>query len=173
MNKFATLYDYLINESTCEALVTAWNAYCGKKGLLDKIYLNNSKNILQLFKSSVDLADVLEHPSKYDRNDRYFIFAGKFLFSFCDPHEYCAPSDFAALTTWLVENGDAGLGFIDLDDYLEKAFINEHFKEDADDAKAIIDELSKDEPIDFLMEDWQDIATNVFVNLAVYQANKR
>lgn len=171
MEKFSAIYTYLkgLDETT---LVNAWNTYCEQKFSNEKIYLNNSKNILGLFPSSAYLAGVLTYPSKYDRKDKYFTFVGKRLYSFNDIFSDSTIA-FDLLTGWIIENGDQRLNFIGIDDYLEDAFISEYFGDMADGAKKIIDKVSKDEPIDFLMEAWDDIAANLYFDVIVTNANNK
>lgn len=173
MNKFLSIYTYMEEEMSTSRLFNVWNAYCEQKFPNGKIYVNDSKNILALFPSSAYLADVLTYPSKYDRKDNYFTFVGKRLYSFNDINGNSSPVSLECLAEWLIDNGDTGLDLFDLDDYLEDEFINEYFGDMADDAKEIIDEVSKDEPIDFLMEDWNDIAANIYLDVIVTNVNKR
>lgn len=173
MDKYTALYEYLLNKESDENIVYAWNALQEQNPTYVKIYLNNSKNILGLFHSSACLADVLTFPSKYDRKDKYFTLVGKTLYSFSHPKDECPGLFLPILVEWILETGDQGLNFIEIDDYLENEFINEWFSDKADDARAVIDEVSKDSPIDFLMEDWGDIAATLFFDIVVPNANKQ
>lgn len=173
MDKFTALYEYLLNKESDESIVNAWNTFQEQNPTHVKIYLNSSKNILGLFHSSADLADVLTFPSRYDRKDKYFTLVGKNLYSFNHPKDECPGLFLPILVEWILENGDQGMNFIEIDDYLEDEFINEWFGDKADDARVVIDEVSKDEPIDFLMEDWGDIAANMFFDVIVPAANNK
>lgn len=75
--------------------------------------------------------------------------------------DYICPIDEHILAGWIVENGDVSTYEVDNEELIED-FLDEYFAGD-DDARAIVEDM-KD--TDFLMEDWDDIASEVKVMLA-------
>lgn len=75
--------------------------------------------------------------------------------------DYGCPIDENLLAGWIVENGDSSTYEVDNEELIED-FFDEYFAGD-DDAMEIVEDMKE---TDFLMEDWNDIASEVKIRLA-------
>lgn len=141
-----------------DEIVKFWNIYSEKYTQGDDdIYPNEDEEIDAQFPNT----SVFAHASKYghyDYEDKYFCKNpyGN-LDSFNDFDDRYCPIRLSILADYLIENGDSEFP-ID-DDWLVEDFLIKYFENPDEDKKAreIIDRLNESEPMDFLMEEWDDL----------------
>lgn len=155
----------IIISSDFEEIVTFWNIYSEKctQGD-DNIYPNEDEEIDEQFPNASEFARASKY-GHYDYEDKYFCknHYGN-LVSFNDIDDRFCPINLSRLADYLILNGDSEFP-ID-DDWLVKDFLLEYFPNPEDDAKAreIIDRLNESEPMDFLMQEWDDLYKDIKVH---------
>jgi len=161
MSKQQSVVNY-INSSDMEDVVTLWKQFVSESNSENDDVWENSDDMLdEIFPSTHEFARSSTY-GHYNYSDSFFAFNGYgniVTFSRLDD-ERC-PIDVDALADYLIENGDSDF---DVDsDQLECDFLDEYFPNAEDYFKAndIVDNLSKSEPIDFLMDEWDNIAETI------------
>lgn len=152
----------IISSSGIDELINFWNRY--SKNILhgeDMIYPNEDDEIDEQFPKTSEFvrASLFGH---YDYGDKYFStnhYNNLMSFNYLD--DKGCPISFGKLADYLIENGDSEFP-ID-DDWLINDFLSEYFSNPDEEEKAreIIDRLSESEPMDFLMQEWDDLYKDI------------
>ena len=161
MSKKNSVIDYL-RSVDLDDLVDVWNVYCSEVDNFDEeIYPNDDATLDEMFPSAYKFARSAKY-GDYDFRHDYFTFNGYgniVSFNYLDDDN--CPIDLDGLADWFIENGDSDL---EIDsDFLQGEFLDEYFpnSDDYDKAMYIADNLSESEPIDYLMDEWDDIAETI------------
>lgn len=106
----------------------------------------------------------------YDYEDKYFYINhyGN-LFSFNDINDGCCPIKLDKLADYLIENGDSMFPIDDddlIDDFLGEYF---HDTDECDRARRIIEDLGQYEPMDFLMDEWDNLNKDISAHWQEYK----
>ena len=162
MTKKESLMNY-IETSDFDELVKFWNKYSEKHAQGDDIiYHNEDDEIDEQFPNASEFARASKYGC-YDYGDEYFCknHYGNVV-SFNEVCSHC-PINLGKLAEYLIENGDSEFP-ID-DDWLIEDFILSYFylvnPDEEDKAREIIDRLSEFEPMDFLMEEWDNLYKDI------------
>lgn len=148
---------FIISAADFGEVVKLWNIYSENRSQgQDFVYLNDDETIDELFPKSSDFNRATNF-GHYEYMDKYFWVNhyGK-LESFSGFCRYC-PINMNILADYLIDIGDTTFPIDDVrlvDDFLLEYFEN---SDDEDKAKEIIDRICQSEPMDFLMEEWDDL----------------
>ena len=161
MSKRKSVANY-IHSSDMEDVVTLWKQFVNETNREDDdVWENSNYEIDEIFSSPHELARSLTY-GDYHYMDAFFAFNGYgniVSFNYLDDDR--CPIDVGALADYLIENGDSDF---EIDSQtLEDDFLDEYFPNEEDYYKArdITDNLSENEPMDFLMDEWDDIAETI------------
>lgn len=163
MNKVESIANFIEENWSNYEIVDAWNQRCESHNDYDaQIEYMDSFDDLFSGKTPSEIAEMVWNRD-FRTDDDFFAFtAYGNIVSFNDPSDYGYFS-FEELAEWIISNGDSTTADIDTDALIDD-FINEYEYEldmDYDEAKKMIDRLSETEPLDFLMDDWDDIFTTI------------
>lgn len=161
MSKKKSVAEY-IKSAEMEDVVNLWNQFIDETERYDDQVYENSDDMLDEVFSSIHEFARSSRYGDYNFNDAWFAFNGYgnvVSFRYLDDDN--CPIDVDALADYLIENGDSD--FEISSDFLQAEFLDEYFpnEEDYDKAMCIADNLSESEPVDFLMDDWDDIAETI------------
>lgn len=151
-----------INSSDMEDVVTLWKQYVNESNREDDDVWENSDDMLdEIIPSTHEFARSSTY-GHYNYSDKFFAFNGYGnIVTFSRLDDDRCPIDVDALADYLIDNGDSDF---EIDSQtLEENFLDEYFPNEDDYNKAmeIADNLSVSEPVDFLMDEWDDIAETI------------
>lgn len=160
----------IIKSFEFDEVVRFWNNYSQEfAGGEDDIYENEDWAIDKCFPQTSEFARASRY-GHYDYEDKYFYINhyGN-LFSFNDINDGCCPIKLDKLADYLIENGDSMFPIDDddlIDDFLGEYF---HDTDECDRARRIIEDLGQYEPMDFLMDEWDNLNKDISAHWQEYK----
>lgn len=164
--KISSLLDIFKNEIKSETLVSLWNTYCKENDLWGSvIYKNTPKVLNEEFPDAASFARLFAYGSVYDYTSDWFVYGEEDIHSFGDPLLDPSPVDTYDLAEWIANGGfceEKEMLSQKLKEYfMGECLVHDDYFDPNPEMVAILDQMEKENPIDYVSIDWDSLAEKV------------